>query len=257
MDFSLFLKPIFGALWWLLPLAILAGIFQSPWFKGYFGELLVRLSAKFLLDEAEYRPIHNVTLPTPDGTTQIDHIFVSRYGIFVVETKNLAGWIFGDENQATWTQKFYRNTYKFQNPLRQNFKHVKALEGALNLSPESFHSVVVFTGSSTFKTPMPRNVTYAGGYVRYIKSKKQIILSQPQIDSIVQTIAPGRLKPSFATTREHIRHIESRRDPEAQRLCPRCGSQMVRRTVKNGARAGSSFWGCSQFPKCRTTQDVA
>lgn len=257
MDFSLFLKPIIGALWWLIPLAILAGILQSPWFKGYFGELLVRLSAKFLLDEAEYRPIHNVTLPTPDGTTQIDHIFVSRYGIFVVETKNLAGWIFGDENQATWTQKFYRNTYKFQNPLRQNFKHVKTLEAALNLPAENFHSVVVFTGNSTFKTPMPPNVTYAGGYVRYIKSKKQIILSLPEIESIVQTIASGRLTPWFATTREHIRHIESRRDPEAQRLCPRCGSQMVRRTVKKGARAGSKFWSCSQFPKCRTTQNVA
>src|SRR3989304_4617983 len=122
MDFFPLLKPIISALWWLIPLAILAGILQSPWFKGLFGELLVRLSAKFLLDEAEYRPIHNVTLPTPDGTTQIDHIFVSRYGVFVVETKNFTGWIFGDEKQATWTQKIYRNTYKFQNPLRQNFK---------------------------------------------------------------------------------------------------------------------------------------
>lgn len=256
MDFSPLLKPIISALWWLIPLAILAGILQSPWFKGLFGELLVRLSAKFLLDEAEYRPIHNVTLPTPDGTTQIDHIFVSRYGVFVVETKNLNGWIFGDEKQATWTQKIYRNTYKFQNPLRQNFKHVKVLEAALNLPAESFHSVVVFTGGSTFKTPMPPNITYAGGYVRYIKSKKQIILSQPEIESIVQTIGSGRLKPSFVTTREHIRHIESRRDPESPRLCPKCGSQMVLRTVKNGARAGSNFWGCSQFPKCRTIQNV-
>jgi restriction system protein len=256
MDFSPPLKPIISALWWLIPLAILVLIFQSPWFKGLFGELLVRLSAKFLLDEAEYRPIHNVTLPTPDGTTQIDHIFVSRYGVFVVETKNLTGWISGDEQQAMWTQKIYRNTYKFQNPLHQNFKHVKALEAALNIPAEIFHSVVVFTGISTFKTPMPPNVTHAGGYVRYMKSKKQIVLSQPEIESIVQTIGSARLKPSFATAREHIRHIESRRDPEAPRLCPKCGSQMVLRTVKNGARAGSNFWGCSQFPKCRATQNV-
>ena len=33
----------------------------------------------------------------PDGTTQIDHIFVSHYGVFVVETKNTSGWIFGNE----------------------------------------------------------------------------------------------------------------------------------------------------------------
>lgn len=256
MDFSLLLKPIISALWWLIPLVILAGILKSRWFKGLFGELLVRLLAKFLLDGAEYRPIHNVTLPTPDGTTQIDHILVSRYGVFVVETKNLAGWIFGDERQATWTQKIYKNSYKFQNPLRQNYKHVKALEASLNLSTESFHSVVVFIGGSTFKTPMPPNVTYAGGYVRYIKSKKHVILSQPEIESIIQTIGSGRLKPSFATTREHIRHIESRRDQDAPRLCPKCGSQMVLRTVKNGTRAGNNFWGCSQFPQCRTIQNV-
>ena len=256
MDFSPLLKPVISALWWLIPLAILAGIFQSPWFKGFFGEVLVRLSAKFLLDSAEYLPIHNVTLPTPDGTTQIDHIFVSSYGVFVVETKNFSGWIFGNENQATWTQKLYRNTYKFQNPLRQNFKHVKALEAALNLPAQTFHSVIVFTGGSTFKTPMPPNVTYAGDYVRYIKSKKEVILSQTEVESIVKNIGSGRLKPSIATAREHIRHIESRRDPAAPRLCPKCGSQMVLRTVKKGDRAGSNFWGCSQFPKCRTIQNV-
>ncbi len=80
----------------LIALAVIKGISQSPWVKGKIGELRVKLSAKFLLNASEYRAINNITIPTPDGTTQIDHIFVSRYGIFVVETKNFAGWIFGD-----------------------------------------------------------------------------------------------------------------------------------------------------------------
>lgn len=210
--------------------------------------------AKFWLDKHEYRAIHNVTLPTPDGTTQIDHVFVSRYGIFVVETKNFTGWIFGDERQARWTQKIYRKTYKFQNPLRQNFKHIKALESLLNLPAENFHSVIVFMGGSTFKTPMPDNVTYASGYVRYIKSKRRVLLSQSEVDLAAQAIQSGRLEPSWATARQHIRNVKARRDTDASRLCPRCGSPMVLRTARNGAKAGGSFWGCSQFPKCRATQ---
>ncbi|MDZ7854092.1 MAG: nuclease-related domain-containing protein [Halomonas sp.] len=87
-----------------------------------------------------YKPIHNVTLPTPDGSTQIDHIFVSRFGIFVVETKNMKGWIFGDKDQAQWTQKIYRKSFRFQNPLRQNYKHVKSLEKSPRCSCGS-HSI--------------------------------------------------------------------------------------------------------------------
>src|SRR5690606_8837661 len=94
----------------------------------------------------------NVTLNTPDGTTQIDHVFLSPYGIFVLETKNMSGWIFGSEKQAQWTQKLYKRTFKFQNPLRQNYKHLKALEATLGVNPENLHSVITFAGGSTVKT---------------------------------------------------------------------------------------------------------
>jgi len=217
MDLSLLLKPFVSAFWWLIPLAIFVSVFKSSWFKGIFGEMLVRFSAKFLLDAEEYRAINNVTLQTHDGTTQIDHIFVSRYGIFVVETKNFSGWIFGDEGQATWTQKLFKTSNKFQNPLRQNYRHVKTLEAVLGIPFEKFHSVVVFVGSSTFKTDMPPNVTYAGGYISYIKSKKHPLLSPSEVESICEFIEYGRLKPSMATTREHIRHVQSRSNTDTPR----------------------------------------
>lgn len=242
--------------WWLIPLLIILGFIKSPWFKGFFGELVIRISAKFLLDGNEYRAIHNVTLPTIDGTTQIDHIFVSRYGIFVVETKNYSGWIFGDENQSTWTQKLFKVSNKFQNPLRQNYKHLKALESILKIPFGTFHSVVVFVGDCTFKTPMPPNVTYASGYVSYIKSKTQLLLSSSEVEAVYSAIKSGCLTSSITTTRKHIRHLQSRSDHNASRLCPKCGNLMVLRTIKSGARAGSTFWGCSQYPKCRITQAV-
>ena len=80
-----------GVLWYLIPIAILAAILKSPWFKGVAGEFIVNISAKMMLNKDEYHLIKNVTLPTEDGTTQIDHIIVSKYGIFVVETKNMKG----------------------------------------------------------------------------------------------------------------------------------------------------------------------
>lgn len=250
------LKSLFIQLWWIFPLLIAGAVVKTPWFKGVFGEWLVRFSAKFLLDPKEYRPIHNVTLKTPDGTTQIDHIFVSQFGLFVVETKNYSGWIFGDEHQPTWTQKIFKKTNKFQNPLRQNYKHVKALEALLNLPPEKIHSVVVFVGGSEFKTKMPANVTYAGGYISYIKSKTEIFLSLSEVEAVVTAISTGRMAPSLATNREHVQNVQRRLDPDAPRSCPKCGEQMVLRTTKSGDLAGSKFWGCSAFPKCRTIQKV-
>jgi len=133
MDFSPIISQMMSVLWYLIPIAILLAVLKSPWFKGVFGEFIVNTSAKLMLDKNEYHFIKNVTLPIENGTTQIDHIIISVYGVFVVETKNMKGWIFGSPNQPMWTQKIYKHSNKFQNPLHQNYKHVKALEQLLGL----------------------------------------------------------------------------------------------------------------------------
>ena len=185
------------------------GILKSPWFKGMIGEFFVNISAKWLLDKKKYHLIKNVTLPTPDGTTQIDHIIISIYGIFVIETKNMKGWIFGKKNQRTWIQKTYRHSNKFQNPLHQNYKHVKTIEHLLGLNDNHVHSLIVFVGDSTFMPKMPENVTYGSGYAKYIKSKKQPVLSPTEVSSIITKIEEGRLSQSFKTHREHINHVKN------------------------------------------------
>lgn len=159
MDFTPVITQVWGTLGWFIPAVLLIGLLKSPWAKGHIGELLVRLFAHWQLDKQTYRRLHNVTLNTPDGTTQIDHVFLSPYGIFALETKNMSGWIFGSEKQAQWTQKLYKRTFKFQNPLRQNYKHLKALEATLGVNPEHLHSVITFVGGSTVKTEVPAHVT--------------------------------------------------------------------------------------------------
>ncbi len=240
------MKMDYSALWYLIPFFILVALFKSPWFKGFIGEVQVNLATKFLLDRKQYHLIKNVTLPTEDGTTQIDHIIASRFGVFVIETKNMKGWIFGSVNQPYWTQQIFRHKSKFQNPLRQNYKHVKTLEAALDIEPEHIHSLIVFVGDSTFKTDMPENVTYAGGFIRYIKSRTEQVLSDAQVRLVIQKIESGRLSRSIKTHVEHVKHVkeiveQKNSDPE----CPKCSSPMVLRESKKGQNKGNQFWGCS------------
>tara|TARA_R110001583_G_scaffold186478_1_gene347239 strand:+ start:429 stop:1151 length:723 start_codon:yes stop_codon:yes gene_type:complete len=239
MDFT----PIYTALlgfWYLIPFFLFVGISRTPWFKGFIGEAQVNLAAKFLLDRKQYHLINNVTLPTDDDTTQIDHIIVSRFGVFVIETKNMKGWIFGSANQPYWTQQIFRHKSKFQNPLRQNYKHVKTLEAALDIEPSHTHSLIVFVGDSTFKTGMPENVTYAGGFIRYIKSRTEQVLSDAQVRLVIQKIESGRLSRSIKTHVEHVKHVkeiaqQKNSDPE----CPKCSSTMVLKKAKKGVSIGN------------------
>ena len=257
MDFSPIINQVVGVLWYLIPLGILAAILKSSWFKGIVGEFIVNLSAKLFLDKDKYHLIENVTLPTEDGSTQIDHVIVSKFGVFVVEIKNIKGWIFGSPNQKTWTQQIYKHKNKFQNPLHQNYKHTKVLGELLGLSDSQIFSVVVFVGDSTFKTTMPENVTYGKGYIRYIKSKTQPVLTETEVNEIKNKIEAGRLTPSFKTNREHVKHVKTIvANKTEQKQCPKCGSSMVVREVKKGQNAGKKFWGCSKFPKCRGVINV-
>jgi hypothetical protein len=124
-------------------------------------------------------------------------------------------WIFGGEQRAQWTQKIYKRSFKFQNPLRQNFKHVKALEAAVAVSPDSIHSVVAFVGGSSFKTAMPPNVTAGGGFISYIKSFREIVFTDAQVDELLLCIHSRRLAPTLATHRAHVANLRRRADPEA------------------------------------------
>lgn len=161
----------------LLAVLVVTKICRSPLVKGWWGELQVTRFGLRRLDPAVYRVFDDLYLPRPDGkgTTQIDHVVVSPFGVFVIETKNYQGWIFGSARQAQWTQQIYRVKSRFQNPLHQNHLHVKALMSLLGLPAESFHSLVMFIGDTTFKTPMPDNVINRG-LISWIRAKHAVLL---------------------------------------------------------------------------------
>lgn len=166
VDLTRILAPALANWPWYLAfllLFIVIKILGSARFKGWFGERAVSKGLS-RLDPNTYHTFHDIYLPRPDGqgTTQLDHVVVSPFGIFVIETKNYRGWIFGSEKQAQWTQQIYRQKNRFQNPIHQNDLHVRALIEQLELPRDAFVPVVFFIGESEFKTPMPANVLNKG-----------------------------------------------------------------------------------------------
>lgn len=276
MNVSAAMTPLLAQLWYLLPLLLIAVVIKTPWFKGMIGEWFINLSIRLFLDKREYHLLKDVTLPTPQGTTQIDHVIVSRFGVFVIETKNMKGWIFGNPAHKSWTQQIYRRRHSFQNPLRQNHLHMMTLKSLLGLADHQLHSVIFFIGDCTFKTPMPDNVMNRG-LIRYVKGKTTQVLAQAEVARVVDTIQQGRLAPNWQTHRQHVAQLKTRHGASAQPvpaseptrpapstppttaqanwvevpICPRCGNTMVLRTANRGENKGNQFWGCSGFPKCR------
>ena len=196
--------------WWLIPVLFILGFLQSSYFKGKVGERRVK-SASSRLDSNQYTIFHDVTLPTADGTTQIDHIIISEQGIFVIETKNYSGWIFGSEKNRFWTQVIYKTKNKFQNPLFQNYKHIKTLQGLLQLPLQYFHSVVVFADDSTFKIQLPANIIKDYQLNNCISRFEETLLDAQQVIDARCKIEDHRLQPGFKTNQEHIQNLSKNR----------------------------------------------
>ena len=132
------------------------------------------------LNTKEYYIFNNLILETSTGSTQIDHVVVSPYGIFVFETKDYSGWIFANERRREWTQTFRTGKKQaFQNPLHQNYRHVKILENYLSFVPSNtFKSIVIFTRNSDFKTKIPRNVIYIDELSHYIEGFSDVLINK-------------------------------------------------------------------------------
>lgn len=216
-------------------------------FKGWIGEQRTELNLWFSLDKEVYRRFHDLIIPSSNGTTQIDHILVSQYGLFIVETKNKTGWIFGSENQSKWTQVVYKNKYSFQNPLRQTYRHKKVLSKFLDLNESKIETIVYFNGDSKFRTELPSNVI-SYGLGSYIKQFNEIVLSNDEVERICNLLINNE---GNISKQEHLQSLNERLTSNT--TCPKCGSDLVERMVKE---TGSTFLGCSSYPKCKFSKDI-
>jgi hypothetical protein len=220
--------------------------------KGWFGEKKTTFNMWLSLDKEVYRRFHDVIIPSKNGTTQIDHILVSPFGVFIVETKNRTGWIFGSTDQPKWTQSIYGENYSFQNPLRQTFRQKKVLSEYLLLPENLIHTVIFFNGDCKFKTRMPENVINSR-LGRYIKQFKKPLIIEKDFNRLLDKLEL-HVSHSELTKKDHIRSVKDRRSSDT--ICPKCGSSLVERVAKKGPSAGSKFLGCENYPRCRYSKKV-
>ena len=159
--------------------------------KGDVGEQIVKVAVLSKLDAAQYRHFSNLIIPASNGTTQIDNIVVSPFGVFVIEAKYFQGWIFGGAKQEKWTHTLSRfEKYAFPNPIRQNYGHIKALARLLRQPESRFHSVIVFAHRNCqLKTELPANVCLQHNFIEYIQGFTKNIVDDAalaRIHSVLQ-----------------------------------------------------------------------
>ena len=221
-------------------------------FQGKKGELNVRLRLRMLSSE-KYKIINNLLISSYGHTTQIDHVVVSEYGIFVIETKNYKGWIYGRADSEYWTQNIYGNKYQLYNPILQNQGHVKALLRILkDLPPYMFVSIVAFSRKATLKNKYLENVVYWGQINRLIRSYSRIMISAEQAQYAYNTLLGANIDAKGAR-KQHVQNVRGQIQKNqlsvANGYCPRCGGRLVHRNGKYG-----DFYGCSNYPRCRYTR---
>ena len=221
--------------------------------KGKEGERVVARKLDCLPKDL-YRVLNNVTIPTPKGSSQIDHLVVSVFGLFVIETKNYNGLIYGGEHAEYWTQNIYGNKFQLYNPILQNAGHVRALRRVLNdFEPLPILPIVAFSDKARVKVKVEdAYVVYWSQIRKVIKQFEEKHLTWSQVNAICDAIQTAQMEPNKETDKQHLKDIqnaqEQKFDAIASGRCPRCGSTLVLRQGKYG-----KFYGCSNYPRCKFT----
>ncbi len=222
--------------------------------KGFFGEKSV---AFFLsrLNSKKYMIINNLMVNIEGKTTQIDHLVISNFGFFVIETKNYKGLIMGDEFSDYWAQVIYKHKEKLYNPIKQNYGHVQALKDLLKEYPNMLYfSIIVFTPRADLKVKTNTDVIYPIKLIKTIRKHQTEIISDNIRDKIYKYLNTLNIT-DRKSVKEHIRRVRENKNERENKIsdniCPRCGGFLVVRNSKYG-----SFKGCSNYPKCKFTFDI-
>ena len=213
--FKPFLPFIVGfVLLGILPTLIIVLLFGNK--AKFLGAMAERSLHKLLLKQLpiSYQHYRNLVLQTAQGDlTEVDHLIISPFGIFVLEVKNYQGWIFGNEKQPEWTVQHFRRKHRFMNPLRQNYKHTEAVKHVLGLTADDaskVHSLVVFSPRAAFKTPMPDNVLHIAQAGDYINQYYQLCFSDEQLRQFSARLNIAATS-SKALSKLHLKQVKAKK----------------------------------------------
>lgn len=218
--------------------------------KGTRGEMAVAAILEQL--PAEYHVFNDIYVYSNGRSVQIDHVVISPYGIFSIETKNYNGWIFGGEKSEYWTQNLYGKKYKFRNPIKQNLSHAIALTNTLHVYQSQIIPLTVFTGNATLKTNTSSTVIYENQLLNAILGFSEPVFAPKRVGSLINTLTESIITDENKKQR-HVQSVRnaiySQNQMSSHGVCPRCQGKLVWRHGKYGG-----FWGCENYPRCRFTK---
>ena len=215
-----------------------------------------------------YYVLNDVVLKTEKGSTQIDHIVVSKYGLFIIETKNYRGEIYGDDNRKQWTQiiatdvRYRRKWYKtythitknqFYNPIKQSLGHLYEIRKSLpEIQSLRIIPIVVFTGEADISKVQTNSlVIYDSALITTILQYQKELISDSEVQIILKHLSDKNVR-DIIDDNTHIHNLKiaeiEHNKQVTSGICPRCGGKLVLRKGQYG-----SFYGCSNYPKCKFT----
>lgn len=181
--------------------------------KGEDGESLAAMTLADWLAPNIYHIVNDVMLPDGmGGTTQIDHVVVSKFGVFCVETKNHSGTIYGDMQHDHWLEYYNGNRVptRFQNPFRQSYKHLCVFSKDIKLPMEAIHHVVFFVGRARIKMKgeLPPGLCQTGAAVsRYVHSFAVALIDDADVTEILRRIEMMRVANTAANRAAHVDYL--------------------------------------------------
>lgn len=217
--------------------------------KGKIGENKVRLDL-YRLPEDEYLILHDVFLENGNKTTQIDHLIFSKYGIFVIETKNFSGYITGESNDYKWIRYVGGKRMHINNPVSQNYGHVLFLKDLLGISEKVFIPLVCLYGKGKFEVDWDKSVKLEYLVDRIGFFKKVRLKNYKEVYEKVKEMNIHNLDERKAIV-DYIKKQVIYKEQEDKIRCPKCGGKLSKRKSKYGY-----FIGCSNYPKCKFTIDL-
>jgi len=204
------------------------------------------------LPVSDYCILNDCTFKVHDKTTQIDHIIVSKYGIFVIETKHYNNsYIAGKDIDKFWTHIYGKKKYFSQNPVKQNDVHVKKLMSLLNLNYDMFIPIVCICGSNLRFNINSTKTVKITDLVKKILSFNEVIL--PNYKIIYDKLESYNIH-NTEVKKEHVLNAKNIQNKNNNNLtkCPWCiNGYLVKRTGEN-----RKFYGCTNYPKCEYTKII-
>ncbi len=249
MDFIIIISVVAAFIFLIACLRLFVARIPS---KGVRGERHIAAQLSNLPDN--YCTFNDVYLHLQEKSIQIDHVVISEYGIFVIETKNYDGHISGSDNAKNWMQNLYGYKHKFYNPLWQNNSHVNAICQTLHVSQSCIIPVVVFINRCHLHYNGTGKVLYSSQLIGFILNNTKILFQKDTVHNLCELLQKAIISDE-ERQKKHIQSVQQslleKDQLIKQGICPLCKGKLVERNGKYG-----KFLGCSNYPYCRFTYNI-